>query len=384
MTDEKNNLKTSYLVFITFLAIIAVFPLMVDLLITAFFGDFFFFTPTPDDHSRTWLIILSGITLAVLIVFQVKKRNQTEKLEFICVSVLRYVLIFAMVAFYGYAKLLNKQFQINYSALETPLKDVPSFHLTWYFFGRSNFQALLYGLVEFIPGILLFFRRTTLLGALLLLPVLGNVLLVNIFNEISWLTLRWATLLIFFDFAILLYYRTEIKQFFAYAKPKLDNSFRQFKKQRLFNVLKFIFVLLIFVRFGYGIYKTMNIPKSKCYGVYEISSVAYNDKNCSLDSLNDYWKKLYFEKRMGWNNMLKNKNDESVWMRYTFFNNKDSIKILSYKFDENGNPVDSTVFKGIYTLSNKDSILTLKGIQNDKRFTANYTKLPLDGHDWWW
>lgn len=41
------------------------------------------------------------------------------------------------------------------------------------------------GLIQISGAVLLLFRRTTLLGALILLPVMTNIILINIFYEIS-------------------------------------------------------------------------------------------------------------------------------------------------------------------------------------------------------
>lgn len=51
--------------------------------------------------------------------------------------------------------------------------------LLWTFMGFSRAYCIFAGAAECLGGALLFFRRTTLLGAVLLLGVLGNVVLLN-------------------------------------------------------------------------------------------------------------------------------------------------------------------------------------------------------------
>lgn len=128
----------------------------------------------------------------------------------------------------------------------------------------------------------------------------------------------------------------------------------------------------------------MSAP-SKCFGAFQLQNITYDDKNYDLDSLSNYWKKLYFEK-FGKNKMLRDKWDNNVNMFYVFPDNRDSIQIITYKeVDKDGTPIDTgSVFIGTYMLSGNDSILTLKGNKNDTLMEAVYKKLPIDGHDWWW
>ncbi len=390
--NKISSLSKLYLFYLSFWSLLAVFPVMTDYVLHTYAGDVPLFAPHPTNIAGIiFYSVCSGI-LSLLILHFVLKKNKIEQLEYLSVCVLRYSLVFSMVIFYGYAKLVTKQFQINYLSLETPLKDVSSHQLLWYFFGKSNLQTFLYGLFEFIPGLLLLFRRTTLLGAVLLLPVLASVLLVNMFNEIEGgHTFTFSVAFLFFDIGILLFYRNEIVSLLASTKNKIANPFTGKNSKLIFRFLKFIFIGLIILKFGKGIYVAtttgteLSKVKSKCFGVYELNSISYNNIKQNLDTLKNYWKKLYFEKREYWNYKLKDKNDSIVFMHYTFYENRDSIKITTYnKFDNDQNPLDSIVFLGTYVLSDRDSLLTLEGAKNDTLINAVYKKLPLNGHDWWW
>jgi hypothetical protein len=391
MINQK-PLSKPYLFYMTFWALLGLFPVMTDYFLQTYGTNWFLFAPHPTNLPGILIYAIGSAALSIAILHFAIKYNKTEKLEYLTVCVFRYSLAFAMIIFYGYGKLVTKQFQINYLSLETPMKDVSSAHLTWYFFGRSNAETFLYGLFEFIPGVLLLFRRTTLLGAITLFPVLANVLLVNIFNQIEGgHTYTFSVAFLSFNFGLFLYYRHELITLFKSASTKLQRGFKGRLSASILNGLKIIFIGLIFLKFGKGIYivattgTELSKVKSKCFGIYQLRSISYNNIPQNLDSLKNYWKKLYFEKREYWNFKLKDKNDSLVHMHYTFFNNKDSIRITTYsKFDENENPLDSTVFTGTYFLANNDSTMNLKGIKNDTLINAVYKKLPVDGHDWWW
>ena len=97
---------------------------------------------------------------------------------------LRYF-VAAVVFWYGFAKLTGAQFTMLESELDKPLRDVSGFWLVWYFFGYSAIYGNFVALVQVAAGVLLLFRRTTLLGAAVLFGVLSNIVLVDIFYGVD-------------------------------------------------------------------------------------------------------------------------------------------------------------------------------------------------------
>ncbi len=97
---------------------------------------------------------------------------------------LRYLSAILLFA-YGFAKINGSQFTILDSELDKPMGQVGGLWLTWYYFGFSHFYGTILALVEIGGGILLMFRRTTLLGACLLVPMLTNVVLIDIFYGVD-------------------------------------------------------------------------------------------------------------------------------------------------------------------------------------------------------
>src|SRR2546423_13924738 len=91
----------------------------------------------------------------------------------------------SFIILYVFAKLNGSQFTILDSELDKPMGQVSGFWLTWYYFGYSAVYGNLIGLVQIAGGVLLMFRRTTLLGSCLLLAVITNIILVDIFYQID-------------------------------------------------------------------------------------------------------------------------------------------------------------------------------------------------------
>ncbi len=86
-----------------------------------------------------------------------------------------------MLYTYGISKLLHLQFDMQAELASRPVGTLTGYELTWFYFGYSRVYAVLLGLTQVLGGTLLLFRKTTLLGALTMLPVMANVLLINIF-----------------------------------------------------------------------------------------------------------------------------------------------------------------------------------------------------------
>ena len=103
-----------------------------------------------------------------------------EKIIDFIILALRWYLIFYMIN-YGWEKLTLSQFVVHDpSILDQPIKDIDSFYVAWHLFGRSPFFNIVTGLLEIIGGVLLMFNRTTIIGALLVLTVLGQIFIIDI------------------------------------------------------------------------------------------------------------------------------------------------------------------------------------------------------------
>lgn len=86
---------------------------------------------------------------------------------------------------YGFAKLNGSQFTILDSELDKPMGEVSGFWLTWYYLGYSWFYGNLIAVVQVAGGLLLTFPKWSVVGALLLLPVAANVVLVGVFYGVD-------------------------------------------------------------------------------------------------------------------------------------------------------------------------------------------------------
>lgn len=99
-------------------------------------------------------------------------------------AILRYWLAFE-ISLYGFGKIFRTQFGPSFSRNDTPIGQLNGFELTWNYFGHSYPFALIIAGLQIGGSILLLFRRTTLLGAAVLFPVMINIFLINVFFHIA-------------------------------------------------------------------------------------------------------------------------------------------------------------------------------------------------------
>ena len=113
----------------------------------------------------------------------------------------RYVLAFTMLS-YGAFKVIKSQFPgPPLERLLEPYGEFSPMGLLWSFMGYSTAYNLFTGLGEMIGGALLFFRRTTTVGALLLITVLANIVILNFAYDVP-VKLYSTTLLLMATFLL--------------------------------------------------------------------------------------------------------------------------------------------------------------------------------------
>jgi len=93
---------------------------------------------------------------------------------------LRYFCSF-MLYMYGVSKLLHLQFNMSSQLAQRPIGSLNGYQLTWFYFGYSRIYAVILGLVQVAGATLLLFRKTTLFAAAVMLSVMANIVLINMF-----------------------------------------------------------------------------------------------------------------------------------------------------------------------------------------------------------
>ncbi|MFB6457034.1 hypothetical protein ACE38W_17315 [Chitinophaga sp. Hz27] len=206
-----------------------------------------------------------------------------------------------MLLTYGMSKVIPQQFlPPSLYDLDRPLGESSPMGLAWKFFGYSVGYNVFMGLAEVIPGILLFFRRTTLLGALMAIGVMGHVFVLNLTYDIP--VKQLSGHLLFLAIIIAAPECKRLWQFFTnqnFVQPSTLYTPVYTKRWQLylFKGIKIFFLLLAAYVFLYRAttrgfsYKTKMAERSALYGIYEVKQA---------DVAVDYyyinrWQKIYFD-----------------------------------------------------------------------------------------
>lgn len=101
----------------------------------------------------------------------------------VVLTLIRYYLAFIIFS-YGFAKVFAGQFPHTMANMDARFAELTPMRVAWAFFGYSKGYQQFLGWGEVVPAVLLLFRRTTLIGALIMFVVMLNVFLVNIFFDV--------------------------------------------------------------------------------------------------------------------------------------------------------------------------------------------------------
>lgn len=98
---------------------------------------------------------------------------------------LRYLSAWLLLT-YGLSKLAGVQFTHSPDMSRMAVGSLSGYQLTWYYYSYSHVYGSILGLVQLAGGTLLLFRKTATLGAAMMLPVMMNILMINVFFFIGW------------------------------------------------------------------------------------------------------------------------------------------------------------------------------------------------------
>lgn len=246
------------------------------------------------------------------------------------ITLIRYWIAFLLIDF-GFQKIFETNFAYSYHIEDALVHTLTGPELTWNYFGYSYGLSVILALFQIIGSFLLLFRKTTLLGVTLLLPVVLNIVLINIFYKIGPITL-FTSLLIALGLLFLIYQqKVDIIGFFAQYKSNLPSIGTNTYKiaARLFCVL----VPLAFV-----LYYNYDVFKSKKYfGKWKVEMMTRNgtiisDTQWEKDTL--AWKVIYFEQRgkvLFCPNPTMYIDSISLFMKYEYNQKEDALQLISFE-----------------------------------------------------
>jgi hypothetical protein len=90
-----------------------------------------------------------------------------------------------LLCFYGVSKLTGHQLVVPPWVAQKPIGSLDGYTLTWYYFGYSHTYKYILGAIQVTCAALLLFRKSALIAALMMVPMMVNIMLINLFYSIT-------------------------------------------------------------------------------------------------------------------------------------------------------------------------------------------------------
>jgi len=284
--------------------------------------------------------------IVYVLIWQARKTNNPSILAF-WQGLIRYGVAFDLAEF-GWAKICHLQLVMPMSKLELPYNSFSPSDLFWYFFSYSYVLGCIIAALQIAGAMLLLFHRTRLVGVFILLPVLSNILLMDIFYQIGFSVVIHASIMMAGILYFLLVEFNRLKKFFFAATNQLPEiHFSKYIKWIIRLSIIYIPFILIATHGKADKYPDLT-------GKYEVKQLNMNhqllSKNTYADSI---LTEIYFDIK---NSCVFQFNTPAKRWNGTFTKNSNHIKIKWLS------PTDKPVFDGTISTANNMGKLMLTGM----------------------
>ncbi|HMB91205.1 MAG TPA: hypothetical protein VKP65_10185, partial [Rhodothermales bacterium] len=248
------------------------------------------------------LLVLAAVGCLIWTLLDRKRPNYDKLLSWFTLGV-RYYLAFVLLA-YGFVKVIKVQFGTpSLERLVTPFGETSPMGLLWSFMGHSTPYTMFTGLGEVTAGLLLFFRRTTTLGALVAFGVMLHVMMLNFSYDVP--VKLFSTHLVLLATFLILRDINRIANFFVLNRATEPVALRPLFSKRWMNRAALAFKVIVI---GYvvvtGLYGARQSQKQwghlrsqpALYGLYEVETFVQNgDTLAAVLTDTTRWRRLIVE-----------------------------------------------------------------------------------------
>jgi len=248
--------------------------------------------------------VAGGSALLLAVVWSIidKQRHHYIRLQYLLQTMLRIFLAYTIMQ-YGAAKVLDVQFNSNISSLDSRVVDMRPMGVAWSFFGYSFPYEFFIGCSQIAAAILLLFRRTATLGAIVMVTIMSNIVFVNFAFDVCVKFFSCTYL------AMSLYLLVD-------DAPRLTNVLllnkaaekrtwpHLFQKKIMKRIAGVIGILLGLFAIAYPMYDTLRMKEkygvgkhTALYGVWSVDSLHHSRDsiNLALHADEGGWRKIIFE-----------------------------------------------------------------------------------------
>ena len=294
--------------------------------------------------------IIPFLTVATAIVYaliwQARKTNNPSTLAF-WQGLIRYGVAFDLAEF-GWAKICHLQLVMPMSKLDLPYNSFSPSDLFWYFFSYSYLLGCIIAALQIAGAMLLLFHRTRLVGVFILLPVLANILLMDIFYQIGYSVVVHASIMMAGILYFLVIEFNRLKKFFFAATNRLPElHFSRYVKLTIRLSIIYIPLLLIAMHGKVDKYPALT-------GKYEVKQLSINHQLLHQGTCADsILTMVYFDIKNG---CVFQFNTPAKRWNGSFSKDSNHLKIEWFS------PADKPVFNGTMSTANGSGKLMLTGM----------------------
>jgi uncharacterized membrane protein YphA (DoxX/SURF4 family) len=247
-------------------------------------------------------VVLAAVATIVWTFLDRKRPDYRTLHEWLRIYV-RYALAFTMLG-YGMDKVFALQFNSSLPGpgrLAEPLGNYSPFALMWTFMGYSKPYTIFAGAGEVIGGVLILFRRTTTLGAIIICGVMANVVALDFSYGVAlkilvsfYLLLAIFLLVPDFPRLVNVFVLNRPAPAADLASPIPDHWLR--RSRPILHLALVVFALYFFAGPGLqGPRERGNRPKSPFYGLYQVEAFTENGRPVTQNDAN--WRRVIFEQK---------------------------------------------------------------------------------------
>jgi len=269
-----------------------------------------------------------------------------------------------LVITYGFAKLNGSQFTILASELDKPMGQVSGFWLTWYYFGYSSIYGNLIGIVQIAGGVCLMFRRATLLASCVLLPIVANIILIDIFYRIDIGAPLVAILICLALLGILSFHKEELREVFWSKQNRVFPERATTKSRALGKHGVRVLLIAIPAIFTYWTANYNNRLPTPLDGVWDVVSVSPPG-----DSTSATISTVFFERNRAFLCVFKRRDATYEQHHFELDPQKRTITIWNQWLQK-----DKVLFVGTYDMNGDDLRVSGKFAEHTDEITIRLIK----------
>lgn len=329
-----------------------------------------------------WMMLSLSLIGASIWVLVEKGKTKYDELDFWLTLFVRYYV--AIVALgYGLIKVFPLQMSFPAeSSLATPLGDLLPMRFSWFFIGYSDSYQIFSGLMETLTGLLLLWRTTATLGALMATGVFANVVMLNLSYDIP--VKLYSIHLFIMSVYLVMQERVRLIHFFfknSIAEPsriyEFDYSDKKWKYTRwILKGLIIVSSVILPVRDNYNNLKSRNQAASQTIipnGHYELTDYIRNGVPVPFQFTDTViWRDIIIDGKRG----SVNSTDTVFAQRYHRGYFSFTVDSMENMFRMKKTQTDSIYF-GIFKFQLPDSnSLELEGLYKSDTVKMKLTRMP--------